>query len=74
MQMAMKLLEKDIHEKQDLVVALRKQLEDVKQLNLGMHKKHQVLLMVLPTYLVYQIKFRSVGGRGKIQDKRERKR
>lgn len=41
----MKLLEKDIHEKQDTIIALRKQLEDVKSLNLGMHQKLQVGLM-----------------------------
>ncbi|XP_062508483.1 RUN and FYVE domain-containing protein 2-like [Corticium candelabrum] len=40
-EVAMKLLEKDIHEKQDTIIALRKQLEDVKSLNLGMHQKLQ---------------------------------
>ncbi|XP_073476828.1 RUN and FYVE domain-containing protein 1 isoform X1 [Aquarana catesbeiana] len=34
MEMAMKLLEKDIHEKQDTLIILRKQLDDVKSINL----------------------------------------
>lgn len=41
--MAMKLLEKDIHEKQDTIVSLRRQLEDIKQINLEMYKKLQVI-------------------------------
>lgn len=40
---AMKLLEKDIHEKQDTIVSLRRQLEDIKQINLDMYRKLQVL-------------------------------
>ena len=43
-EMAMKLLEKDIHEKQDTIVSLRRQLEDIKQINLEMYKKLQVNL------------------------------
>lgn len=39
--MAMKLLEKDIHEKQDTIISLRRQLEDIKQINLDMYKKLQ---------------------------------
>ncbi|XP_001655214.2 protein RUFY3, partial [Aedes aegypti] len=39
--MAMKLLEKDIHEKQDTIVSLRRQLEDIKSINLDMYKKLQ---------------------------------
>lgn len=38
----MKLLEKDIHEKQDTVISLRRQLEDIKLINLDMYKKLQV--------------------------------
>lgn len=38
----MKLLEKDIREKQDTIVTLRKQLEDIKLINLEMYKKLQV--------------------------------
>ncbi|XP_040200617.1 RUN and FYVE domain-containing protein 1 [Rana temporaria] len=34
MEMAMKLLEKDIHEKQDTLIVLRRQLDDVKSINL----------------------------------------
>jgi hypothetical protein len=41
--MAMKLLEKDIHEKQDTIVSLRRQLEDIKTINLEMYRKLQVI-------------------------------
>lgn len=41
--MAMKLLEKDIHEKQDTIVSLRRQLEDIKSINLDMYRKLQVI-------------------------------
>lgn len=40
--MAMKLLEKDIHEKQDTIVSLRLQLDEIKQINLEMYRKLQV--------------------------------
>lgn len=39
MEMAMKLLEKDVHEKQDTIVTLRAQLEDIKTINLEMFTK-----------------------------------
>uniref|UniRef100_A0AAR2J7H2 RUN and FYVE domain containing 1 n=1 Tax=Pygocentrus nattereri TaxID=42514 RepID=A0AAR2J7H2_PYGNA len=42
MEVAMKLLEKDIHEKQDTLAALRQQLDQVKTLNLQMFNKSQV--------------------------------
>ena len=42
MEIAMKLLEKDTHEKQDTLVALRQQLEEVKDINLQMFHKVQV--------------------------------
>lgn len=42
---AMKLLEKDIHEKQDTIVSLRRQLEDIKQINLDMYRKLQVIVL-----------------------------
>lgn len=41
-EMAMKLLEKDIHEKQDTIVSLRRQLDDIKSINLEMYRKLQV--------------------------------
>ena len=41
-EMALRLLEKDVHEKQDTVVSLRKQLDDIKQINLEMYNKLQV--------------------------------
>nr|CAG4636913.1 EOG090X043H [Ceriodaphnia reticulata] len=40
-EVALKLLEKDIHEKQDTIVSLRKQLEDIKIINLEMFRKLQ---------------------------------
>lgn len=42
MEVAMKLLEKDIHEKQDTIISLRRQLDDIKLINLEMYKKLQV--------------------------------
>lgn len=45
-EMAMKLLEKDIHEKQDTIVSLRRQLDDIKQINLEMYRKLQVRLQL----------------------------
>ncbi|XP_075209817.1 RUN and FYVE domain-containing protein 2-like isoform X2 [Lycorma delicatula] len=41
MEVAMKLLEKDIHEKQDTIISLRRQLDDIKQINLEMYRKLQ---------------------------------
>lgn len=42
MEMAMKLLEKDIHEKQDTLIGLRHQLDEVKTINVEMYQKMQV--------------------------------
>lgn len=39
--MALRLLEKDVHEKQDSVISLRKQLDEVKGINLEMYNKMQ---------------------------------
>nr|XP_020663609.1 RUN and FYVE domain-containing protein 2 isoform X3 [Pogona vitticeps] len=41
-ELAMKLLEKDIHEKQDTLISLRQQLEEVKAINIEMYQKLQV--------------------------------
>ncbi len=41
MEMAMRLLEKDIHEKQDTVISLRKQLEDIKTINIDLYNRLQ---------------------------------
>ncbi|XP_064418700.1 RUN and FYVE domain-containing protein 2 isoform X2 [Latimeria chalumnae] len=41
MELAMKLLEKDIHEKQDTLIGLRQQLEEVKAINVEMYQKLQ---------------------------------
>lgn len=46
-EMAMKLLEKDIHEKQDTIVSLRRQLDDIKAINLDMYRKLQVGVFIL---------------------------
>jgi hypothetical protein len=50
--MAMKLLEKDIHEKQDTIVSLRRQLEDIKAINLDMYRKLQVIIGDCNIFLV----------------------
>lgn len=52
-EMAMKLLEKDIHEKQDTIVSLRRQLEDIKQINLEMYNKLQVMKNHMKLILVF---------------------
>lgn len=44
MEVAMKLLEKDIHDKQDTIISLRRQLDDIKLINLEMYKKLQVIV------------------------------
>ncbi|KAM9411744.1 RUN and FYVE domain-containing protein 2-like isoform 2-T3 [Salvelinus alpinus] len=41
MDLAMKLLEKDIHEKQDTLIGLRHQLDEVKAINVEMYSKMQ---------------------------------
>ncbi|KAM6977430.1 RUN and FYVE domain-containing protein 2 isoform 3-T3 [Aplochiton taeniatus] len=41
MELAMKLLEKDIHEKQDTLIGLRHQLDEVKAINVEMYTKMQ---------------------------------
>ncbi len=38
----MQLLEKDIHDKQDTLISLRRQLQDIKTINLDLHTKWQV--------------------------------
>ena len=42
MEVAVRLLEKDIHEKQDSIVSLRKQLDDIKAINIELYGKQQV--------------------------------
>lgn len=49
MEVAMKLLEKDTHEKQDTLAALRLQLDQVKTLNLQMFHKAQVCMCTRTT-------------------------
>ncbi len=50
MEMAMKLLEKDVHEKQDTIISLRDQLEDIKKINLEMYTKLQVCANPYPIH------------------------
>lgn len=52
-EMAMKLLEKDIHEKQDTIISLRRQLEDIKSINLEMYRKLQVNFKLFYFILFY---------------------
>lgn len=40
--MARKLLEKDLHEKEDTIESLRSQLDDIKQINMEMYTKLHV--------------------------------
>lgn len=44
MEVALKLLEKDVHDKQETIVSLRKQLDDVKTINIDISNKLQVIL------------------------------
>lgn len=54
-EMAMKLLEKDIHEKQDTIISLRRQLDDIKQINLDMYRKLQVNSHELATFKLFLV-------------------
>nr|XP_043886244.1 RUN and FYVE domain-containing protein 2 isoform X3 [Solea senegalensis]XP_043886245.1 RUN and FYVE domain-containing protein 2 isoform X3 [Solea senegalensis] len=45
MELAMKLLEKDIHEKQDTLIGLRHQLDEVKAINVEMYQKMHTCLI-----------------------------
>ena len=38
----MRLLEKDVHDKQDTLMSLRKQLEEVKKINIELQEKNKV--------------------------------
>ena len=51
MEMAMKLLERDVHEKQDTIISLREQLEDIKHINLEMYTKLRVSKKYGTSYL-----------------------
>ena len=42
-EIAMKLMEKDVHEKQDTIISLRAQLEDIKSFNLEINTKVSTL-------------------------------
>lgn len=50
-EVALKLLEKDIHEKQDTIISLRKQIEDIKIINLEMYRKLQVSYLSLNRFV-----------------------
>lgn len=47
-EVALKLLEKDVHEKQDTIISLRRQLDDIKIINLEMYRKLQVNMVLIP--------------------------
>lgn len=58
MEVAMKLLEKESREKQENIVSLRKQLDDIKMINLEMYKKLQVrpttkLIFIINLFVKY---------------------
>ncbi|XP_012872509.1 PREDICTED: RUN and FYVE domain-containing protein 2 [Dipodomys ordii] len=59
-ELAMKLLEKDIHEKQDTLIGLRQQLEEVKAINIEMYQKLQFIprLAIVPPQTLFS--FRNV--------------
>ena len=40
----MRLLEKDVYDKQDTLISLRKQLEDVKKMNIDLNEKLKVVI------------------------------
>lgn len=40
---AMQLMERSVHEKQDMITSLRRQLDDVKQANVAMHERLQTI-------------------------------
>ena len=44
LQVAVQLLEKDIHDKQDTLISLRRQLQDIKTINLDLYTKWQVVV------------------------------
>ena len=45
LEMAMKLLEKDIYDKQDGLITLREQLDNVKAINVDIYRKLQVRML-----------------------------
>lgn len=55
MEVAMKLLEKDIHDKQDTIISLRRQLDDIKLINLEMYKKLQVSHILSMRVILYPL-------------------
>ncbi|KAJ9579990.1 hypothetical protein L9F63_004373, partial [Diploptera punctata] len=74
MEVAMKLLEKDIHEKQDTIVSLRRQLDDIKLINLEMYKKLQECESSLKhkTELITKLEAKSVAMTETIQKMEEK--
>lgn len=47
METAMGLLEKSVHEKQDTIVSLRQQIEDIKKINLDLYQKLRVTKLTI---------------------------
>ncbi|GIY75059.1 RUN and FYVE domain-containing protein 2 [Caerostris darwini] len=58
-EVAMKLLEKDIHEKQDTILSMRRQLEDIKAINLQLYNKLQACEKELKTKTDYSSELES---------------
>lgn len=55
-EVAMRLLEKEIHEKQDTIFAMKRQLADVKAINSQLYDKLQVHMHLIFT-IYYQVFF-----------------
>lgn len=54
LEVGMRLLERDIHEKQDFITSLRTQLDDVKALNIQLTQKAEVCFEFVNSYLFFQ--------------------
>ncbi|ROT85366.1 putative RUN and FYVE domain-containing protein 2 isoform X2 [Penaeus vannamei] len=70
-EMAAKLLEKDIHEKQDTIISLRRQLDDIKVINLEMYKKLQRARRAvgLPLLFVHQCCVKKFFGMAQVENR-----
>lgn len=52
---AMKLMEKHLRDKEDTITSLRLQLDQIKQINLEMYRKLQVRIIYLICFIIYFI-------------------
>ena len=62
MELAMRLLERDTHEKQDTIVGLRAQIEEIKSINLDLYNKLQVSHRILNLFLFVNHKLPEFAG------------